>query len=78
MAIADRRLAGRQQRVLGDRDTAIHDHDIPVAGLNGDVLADEAVRDRIARRSEPHGRQPVDLALFAARHRRSSGGQGPQ
>jgi hypothetical protein len=28
--VGDRRLPGRQQRVLGDRDTPVHDHDVAI------------------------------------------------
>ena len=55
-----------------------HDHDIAIARLHRDGLADEAVRNRVARRAEPDRRQPVDLALVAAGNDQPAGRQRPQ
>jgi hypothetical protein len=46
--VSDRRVPRRQQRVLGDRDAGVHDHDVAVGGSHLHDLTNEAMRDRVA------------------------------
>ena len=78
MRVRDRRPAGRQQRVHSDRDTPAHDHDVAISGGDLNDLADEAVRDRVARGGEPNPREPIDLALLTAGDRGSRRRQRPK
>ena len=65
--IEDRRLARRDQHVLGDHlALAGAGHDRPAAGRSStrsrDLRADQPDRHRVAGRAEPDAGQPVDLA----------------
>ena len=62
MVVDDRRLAGGDQGVVGDDLVAVEDLDPPVMTRSPPRLADQADRDRVAGRADPHAGQPVDLA----------------
>lgn len=57
--------------MLRDRDAQAHDQHVAVGGSHLHDLTDEAVRDRVARRAEPHRGEAVDLALLTTRDRRA-------
>lgn len=69
MLIDGRHLTRCDQRVLGHEFASMLDHDLAVASEHVDVAADQLAGHRVAGRTDPHGRELVDLSAFTAPQR---------